>query len=148
MLFPPCRTRSRASQPTCVFVEVTTQYLRRPTILRLDVDVLELEPSTRCLLRAVYPRRNIIPTRASDILPCHIANLQTTRIAIAVRVDTRRDVNRLIHIDGMDVPECDVSNKSLTRVRFDPCSVGAVNCCDVLEDYVLNIIGDVGRVAK
>lgn len=148
LLLPPCRTRSCTSQPTSVFVEVTAQYLRCSTILRLDIDVLELEPRTWRLFRAVYPRRNIIPTRASDILPCHIANLQTTCIAIAVRVYTWRDVYRLIHVDGMDVPECDVANKTLPRVCLDPCSVGAVDRSDVLENNVLDIIWDVGRVAE
>lgn len=148
LLLPSRRARSRTSQPTSVFVEVTAQYLRCPTIFRLDINVLELEPRTRCLLRAVYPRRDVVPARARDILPRHITDLQSTCVAIAVRVDTRRDVNRLVHIDGMDVPECDVSNKSLARVCLDPCSVGAVDRSDVFENYILDIIRYVCRVTE
>jgi hypothetical protein len=100
------------------------------------------------LFRAIYPRRNIIPARARDVLPRHIADLQTTCVAITVRVDTWRHVDGLIYIDGMYIPECDVSNKSLAWVRFDPCGVGAVDRSDVLENNILDIIGNIGRVAQ
>jgi hypothetical protein len=62
LLFPPRRARPRARKPT-IWVHVATQHLRRASILRLDIDVLELQTRTRRALTAVYAGGYIVSVR-------------------------------------------------------------------------------------
>jgi hypothetical protein len=68
----------------------------------------------------VNPRSDIVSTRPRHILPRDIANLQPTAIAVAVRIDARRDVYRLVHILEVEVPERDISHVALAGIRLDP----------------------------
>jgi hypothetical protein len=146
LLFPARRTGPRTTQPT-VTIHVTAQYLRIPAIFRFDVDVLELQARTRRRFRAINTSRDIVSTCARDVLPSHIADLQPTGIAVVVRVNAWGDVDGLVDVLEVDIAECNVTDKSLAWVRFDPSGIGAVNCLDIFEEDVLNIVRNRSGVA-
>lgn len=145
LLLPPRRTCPRASQPA-ITIHIAAQNFRAPAVLRLDVDVFELQSCARHLLGTIYPRCDIISTRARDVFPRHIADLQSTAVAIAVRVDARRDVDGLVDVDEVYVAECDVTHVTLSRICLDPGGVGGVDCFDVLKDDVFDVFWDVGGI--
>ena len=134
-------------EPWYLPVHIRAQDLRSPSILRLDVDIVELQPSARRTFAAVYACSDIIPRSTRDILPSNIADLESRAIAVLVLVDAWRNVDGLVHILELDVTECDVADVPLTRVRLDPGSVRGVDSCDVFKKDVVDVFGDAGRVS-
>jgi hypothetical protein len=91
-------------------------------------------------------RNDNIPTRTRDILPRNITNLQPTRIAIAIRVNTRTDINRLIHILELDISKRNIPDVALAGIRLYPRRVTRMDGCDVFEEDVVDCFRHVGGV--
>lgn len=59
------------------------------------------------------------------------------------RVNAWSDVDGLVDVAELKVPEGDISNTTLTRICLDPCCVGGVVAFEILEQDVIDIVGAV-----
>jgi hypothetical protein len=80
-----------------------------------------------------------------NILPRDIGDLYPRRITIRLAIDAGCDVDRLIDVGELDIPESHVFDMTAAGVRLDPSCITAVREVDVLEYHVVDLIW-LGRV--
>jgi hypothetical protein len=54
----------------------------------------------------------------------------------------------LVDVDKVDIAECNITNVALTGICLDPRSVGAMDCGNVFEEHVVDVVWRAGRVTK
>ena len=119
-------------------LDVRAQNLCCSAILLLDVDAFEGEVFARGILRAVHACSNIIPTRASYVLPPNTLNGDPAIVAARARVYARRDINWLVDIVEYKIAKGHITNVTLGWVCLDPGRVGGVVTGEVVEDNVVD----------
>ena len=147
LLHPPRRACPGTSQPA-VTVHVTAEYLRTTTVLRFDVDPLELQPCAWCPFAAINSRRDIVSAGASDVLPRNVTDLEPTRIAISVAVDAWRDIYGLVDVLKIEIAEGNVAYVACAWISLDPSGIGRVNGREIFKKDIVDIIGNRRRVTK
>lgn len=96
---------------------------------------------------AVHSRANIVPRRASNILPSYISNGDSAAITVLAGVDTRRDVDGLVNVVEGDIPEGYISDVASSWISLDPCRIRGVMAVNILEDDVLDVFRRRRRIA-
>jgi len=59
------------------------------------------------------------------------------------RVNAWSNIDGLVDVAELKVPEGDISHTALTRICLDPCCVGGVVAFEILEQDVIDVVGAV-----
>jgi hypothetical protein len=88
----------------------------------------------------VHSGTDIVSSGTVDVLPGDVRDLDPRGITVCLAVNAGCDIDGLVDISELNIPERHILDMAVSGIGFNPCGVAAVCEMDVLEYHVVDVI--------